>query len=73
MELNKTSTTRYWQHLQAKEQFQSKYQFLIIGRKKVGIENLKNPKVFVDYYSQTIDDVYEILEEYNRTKKRRVV
>ena len=31
----------------------------------MGIEILKNP--------QTIDDVYENLEEYNPTKKRRVL
>ena len=41
-------------------------------RKKVGIENLKNSKTFIDY-SQTIDDVYENLEDYNPTKKRRVL
>ena len=45
---------------------------LINGREKVGIENLKNPKAFIDY-SQTIDDVYENLEDYNPTKKRRVL
>ena len=40
-------------------------------REKVGIEILKYPKAFTDY-SQTIDDVYENLEDYNPTKKRRV-
>ena len=30
--------------------------------KKIGIENLKNPKSFIDY-SQTIDDVYENIED----------
>ena len=45
---------------------------LIKQREKVGIESLKNPKVFVDY-SETIDDVYENLEDYNPTKKRRVL
>ena len=52
-----------------KDSFESKYQLLINGR---GIENLKNPKVFIDY-SQTIDDVCEVLEDYNPTKKRRVL
>ena len=32
---------------------------------------MKNPKVFIDY-SQTIDDIYENLEDYNPTKKTRV-
>ena len=39
---------------------------------KVGIKILKNPKAFIDY-SSTIDDVYENLEDYNATKKRRVL
>ena len=50
----------------------SKYQLLINGRAKAGIEVSKNPKAFIDY-SQTIDDVYENLEDYNLTKKRRVL
>ena len=41
-------------------------------KKKVGIEISKHPKLFIDY-SQTIDDVYEDLEDYNPTKKRRVL
>ena len=42
---------------------------LINGR---GIETLKNPKAFINY-SQTIDDVYENLKDYNPVKKRRVL
>ena len=38
----------------------------------VGIEILKNLKTFIDY-SQTIDGVYENLEDYNSTKERRVL
>ena len=45
---------------------------LINGIEKVGIETLKNPKALIDY-SRTIDDVYENLEDYNPTKKRRVL
>ena len=45
---------------------------LINGRERVGIENLKNPKVFVDY-SQKSDDVYENLEDHNPKKKRIVL
>ena len=45
---------------------------LINGREKVGIENLKNPKAVIDY-SQTIDNVYENLEDYNPIKKRRLL
>ena len=52
--------------------FESKYQLLINGTEKVGIENSKNLKAFTDY-SQTIHDVYANLEDYNLTKKRRVL
>ena len=33
---------------------------------------MKNPKALIDY-SQTIDDAYENSEDYNPTKKRRVL
>ena len=59
-------------YLYIKDPFESKNQLLINGRKKVGIEIVKNPKALIDY-SQTIDDVYENLEDYNPTKKRRVL
>ena len=45
-------------YLYIKDPFEPKYQLLIDGRQKLGIENLKYPKAFIDY-SQTIDDVYE--------------
>ena len=45
---------------------------LIKVREKVGIKKLKNLKAFIDYL-QTIDDVYENLEDNNPTKKRRVL
>ena len=40
--------------------------------KKLRIKKLKNPIAFTDY-SQTVGVVYENLEDYNRTKKRRVL
>ena len=45
---------------------------LIQSREKIGIENLKNPKAFVDY-SQAIDDVHENWKDYNPTEKRRML
>ena len=56
-------------YLYVKDPFESKYQLLINGRKKIGIENSKNLKAFADY-SQKIHDVYENFEDYNLTKKR---
>ena len=59
-------------YLYVKDPFESKLQMLINGREKARIEDLKYPKAFVDY-SQTIDDVYEYLEDCNPTKKRKVL
>ena len=47
-----------------KDPFKSEYQLLINGREKVGIENFKNPRAFIDY-SRIIDDVYENFKDYN--------
>ena len=44
----------------------------INGREKVVIENLKNPEAFI-VYSQTINDIYENLLDYNPKKKKRVL
>ena len=59
-------------YLYVKDQVKSKYQLLITGEEKVGIKKLKNPKSFIDD-SQTIDEVYENSENYDPTKKRRVL
>ena len=45
---------------------------LINGREKKGIKKLKKSKAFIDY-SQTSEDVYENLEDYNPTQKGRVL
>ena len=55
-----------------KDPFKSKYQLLISGKENVEIQKSKNPKAFIDY-SQKIDDVLDNLEDYNQTKKRRVL
>ena len=49
-------------YLYVENPLESKYQLLINRREKV-----------VTDYSQAIDDVYENLEDYNPTKKRRVL
>ena len=58
-------------YLYVKDTFKSKYQSLINRREKVGIENLKNTKAFIDYSQK--NNVYENLEDYNLTKKRRLL
>ena len=59
-------------YLYIKNPFKSMYQLLIKGREKVGIEKLRNSKAFLDY-SEVVDDAFENLEDYNLTKKRRVL
>ena len=58
-------------YLYVKDLFESKYQ-LLINEKKVEIKKLKSPKAVIDY-SQTINDAYENLEDYNLEKERRVL
>ena len=41
-------------------------------RPKSRADKIKNPKAFIDY-SWLTDDVYETLEDYNLTKKRKVL
>ena len=55
-------------YLYTKNPFKSKNQLVITRNSR--IKKLKNPIVYIDY-SLTIDDVYENLEDYNPTKKRR--
>ena len=59
-------------YLSAKDPLESKYQLLINWRKKAGIKHEKSLKAFIDY-SQTIDEVYENLEDYNPTQKGKVL
>ena len=39
---------------------------------KVGIKNFKNTRAIIDY-SQTIDNIYENLEDYNPPKKTKLL
>ena len=43
---------------------------LIQAKEKVGVNKLKNLREIIEY-SQIIDDVYENLEDYNPTTKRK--
>ena len=44
----------------------------IKGIEKVGIKELENSNALIDY-SQTFDNVYKNLEDYNPTKKRKIL
>ena len=49
-----------------------KYQFLIEKRKNAGIKNLNDPSAFIEY-SNTMDDVYNNIDDYNPKRKRKVL
>ena len=49
-----------------------KYQFLIGKRENAGIKHLNNSKAFIEC-SNTMDDVYENLDDYNTARKRKIL
>ena len=48
-----------------------KYQFLIKKRENAGIKNLNDPSAFIEY-SNTMDDVYSNIDDYNPKRKRNI-
>ena len=59
-------------YLYAKDPYKAKHQYLINKCEKVGLEHYDDPKVFIEY-SNDMQDVYKIIEEYSLGKKRKVV
>ena len=59
-------------YLYAKDLSESKYEYLIRNRENTGIKHLNDSKVFIEY-SNTIDDVYENIDNYNPKKKRKIL
>ena len=57
-------------YLYAKDLSESKYQFLIKKRENAGIKNLNDPSAFIEY-SNTMDDVYSNIDDYNPKRKRK--
>ena len=49
-----------------------KHEFLIKMRENVGIKYWNNPNAFIDG-SNTMDDVYENINDYNPIRKRKKV
>ena len=54
----------------AKDLEEPKYQFLIKKCENAGMKNLNDPKAFIEY-SNTMDDVYNNIDDYNSKKKRK--
>ena len=59
-------------YLYAKDLSEPKYEYLIRNRQNVGIEHLNDSKAFTEY-SNTMNDVYEIIGNYNRNRKRKIL
>ena len=49
-----------------------KYELLIKKREDVGIKHLNDPNVFTKC-SNTMDDVYENIDDYNPSRKRKIL
>ena len=59
-------------YLYAKDPYEAKYQYLINKREKVGLDQFKDPKAFMEY-SNDMQDVYKNIEDYNPGKKRQIL
>ena len=56
----------------AKDPYEPKCQLLINKREGVGLKHCNDLKAFIEY-SNTIDDIYENIEEYNLNKERKIL
>ena len=54
----------------ARDLSEPKYEYLIKKREDAGIKHLNNPNTFIEC-SNTIDDVYENINDYNPIRKRK--
>ena len=59
-------------YLYAKDSSEPKYKYLIKNRENVGIKHLNDSKVFIEC-SNTMNDVYENIDNYNPNKKRKIL
>ena len=59
-------------YLYARDLNKPKYKVLIKKRKDAGIKNLNDPSAFIEY-SNTMDDVYENINDYNPSRKRKIL
>ena len=59
-------------YLYAKHLSEPKYEFLIKKREHVGIKHCNHPNAFIEC-SNTMDDVYENIDNYNLNRKRKIL
>ena len=56
----------------ARDLSESKYEYFIKKREDAGIKHLNNPNAFIEC-SNTMDDVYENINNYNLIRKRKKI
>ena len=49
-----------------------KYQLLVKKRENAGLKNVNDPNAFTEY-SNTMDDVYDIIDDYSQKRKSKVL
>ena len=59
-------------YLYARDLNEPKYKILIKKRKDAGIKHLNDPNAFIEC-SNTMDDVYENILDYNSRRKRKIL
>ena len=59
-------------YLYARDLNEPKYKILIKKRKDAGIKHLNDPNAFIEC-SNTMDDVYENIHDYNSGRKRKIL
>ena len=59
-------------YLYAKDPYEDKYQFLINKRESIGLKHFNDPKAFIEY-SNDMQDVYKIINEYNPGKNHKIL
>ena len=57
-------------YLYARDLSEPKYEYLIKKREDVGIKHVNNPNAFIEC-SNTMDNVYENINDYNLIRKRK--
>ena len=58
--------------LYATDPYEAKYQFLINKQESTDLKHLNDSKDFTEY-SNDMDDIHKNIEEYNRTKKQKIL
>ena len=59
-------------YLYAKDIDEKKYQFLINKREQAGLQNLNDPKAFIEYSNDMVD-VFDNINDYNKNRDKKVL